>query len=119
MVQKKRLLSIVLCVVLVFLLCACGTKSAVKKELIGIYIGSNDLFTRGIKFNEDGTYVEIYKDFVGSERTVGGTWEMQGDHVILIHDGDTEKITYEYNKNTGELVLYYNQSSEPYAKYED
>ena len=120
--QKKRLLALVLCVVLSVTLCACGTKNAVKKELIGIYVGGNENYTRAIGFEEDGTFVEAYESLIGDKESEG-TWEIKRDTVVLEYDkGSTHYYTYEYNKKSGTVTLYWNSSSgpdydDPYVKY--
>ena len=117
--QKKRLLAFVLCIVLILTLCSCGRKAKVKEELIGIYVGYDEMFGRSIGFYEDGTYYEYYENPFTSDETEG-TWKVEKDRIILTeYDGSTHFFTYEYNKSSGELTLYYNDYDTPYYKHKD
>ena len=116
--QKKRLLAFVLCIVLILTLCSCGRKAKVKEELIGFYEGYGE-FVRSFGFYEDGTYDEVYYSLFTSDVTEG-TWKVKRDRIILTeYDGSTNFFTYEYNKSSGELTLYYNDSDTPYYKHKD
>lgn len=121
--NKKKLLVFALCVALIITLCSCGTKVAVEKELIGIYIGGNDLYSRALGFNEDGTYYEIYEGL--GEYETEGTWKLQKNKVILQEDdGSVSEYTYEYDKSSGKVTLYWNNSDgpdygSPYIKYKN
>lgn len=120
----KRKAILLLCVILIFTLCACGSSNkkelnAIKEELIGIYVCSTETYGRSIGFFEDGTFYEYYEMVYGTSYEKEGTWEIQRDKIILTDtEGSTHYFTYEYHKDSGQLTLYYNGYDTPYIKYD-
>ena len=118
--KRKRLISLLLCILVVLTLCSCGTTKKVEAALVdGIYIGGDNLHQRGLAFYDDGTYYEVFQSIAGSAESYG-TWKVKKDQIILTESGGgTVHLTYDYNENRGELTFYYNQSPAPYTKYKD
>jgi len=117
---KKRLFALVLCIVLTLTLCSCGYAGKVKEELMGIYAGVDENFGRAVAFYENGTFYEYYENCLGMTSEKEGTWKIEKDKIYLIEaDGSKEYFTYEYNKSSGKLTLYYNDYDTPYNKQKD
>jgi len=108
----KKVLAIVLLVVMLFCMTACGANTKkIDEELQGIWIVDAPLYMRGWKFN-DGNYVSILQNALG-ENTYSGTYEIKKDGIYT--GGDEPSLTYSYEN--GELRLFFND--EEAFKYED
>lgn len=105
MKKLGAVLALVLIVSLLF--AACGNLANVKSELVGTFHFESRQGSRTITFKGDGTYYDNTITILGDlEET--GTYEVKKDQIILISDeGDSRTWTYNYNKDNGNLVLYY------------
>ena len=83
----KKTVSILLILVVVFSLCACGAAKAPKGTYTGRYSDGDVLSV--VTFNSDGTFTE---EFEGEHWY--GTWEMDQNNRITITYGDDNSHDY-------------------------
>ena len=89
------------------LLAACGNLGNVKSELVGTFYFDSQQGSRTITFKGNGTYYDKTITILG-EMEETGTYEVKKDQIILTSDeGYSHTWTYNYNKDNGNLVLYY------------
>lgn len=81
--------------------------NVIESELIGTFVGGSNIFTRTINFRADGTFYEEHHSVLGVIQT-RGTYVVKKDVILVTDsDGDIEEWTFSYNKDNGNLVLYY------------
>jgi len=100
MIQKKQSLLGMLCFILLVALCGCTSNEPTTGSLIGTWTFQTEaglwVFST-MTLNEDGSC-----DFSGVE----GTWEQDGDHLILSTSFfGTMTYTYEFSDNGNHLTM--------------
>ena len=91
----KKLLAIVLAMIMLLSLCACGGKSDDNgkkapqlslENLTGKFKSELPAFTLYVTFNSDGT-VHVEENYSGSKITYDGNFEVNGDKIVFSNMG--------------------------------
>lgn len=113
---RKRKNKFIIIIALVLILCLSigftfiskkSGNNVIESELIGTFVGGSNIFTRTINFRADGTFYEEHHSVLGVIQT-RGTYVVKKDVILVTDsDGDIEEWTFSYNKDNGNLILYY------------
>ena len=108
--MKQIRVFLVLLLVISLLLVACGNKSNIESELIGVFEHIGPVASRTFTFYKDGTYHSVINFIYPQEES--GTYVVKGDSIILTDtEGDSLELSYTYNSDKGELILYLNNGA--------
>ena len=106
--MKKFCSVLVLILIASLMLAACGNQRKIESELIGTFCYETQGGCRTIKFKGNGEYYEVVKGPIGTIEN-SGTYVVKNDKLILTSDsGSVLTWQCQYNKDNGNLVLYYN-----------
>lgn len=111
--MKKIFLLIVFVLIMSLLFSACSDKlDKVKSELIGgQFSGGNGIYVKTYNFRADGTYYSTLTNSFGTQ-TEHGTYEVTKDAIVLCdQNGGYVHLTYTYNSDNGNLILYHNNNA--------
>ena len=107
--MKKLCTVLVLVLIVSLMFIACGKQNNIKSELIGTFQYKSSLGTRTITFRGDGTFYESVVSPVLPDLEETGTYEFKKNKIIVNNDdGPSYEWTYNYNRDNGNLVLYFN-----------